>query len=216
MKPKPLLRGVYAITDDALLPPAEMLPKVEEALAAGIRFLQYRSKSTDADSRLRTARELAALCTAYEVPLIINDAVDLAIEADAQGVHLGRQDAPVAEARARLGPEALIGASCHADLALALKAEEDGADYVAFGRFFPSATKPAAPAAPLAILGEAKQRLRVPVVAIGGIQRENGAAALQAGADMLAAVHAVFGGDDVAGDTRALCALFQRKKHADE
>lgn len=224
MKPAPkhaaTLRGVYAITDDALLPGPRLLSQAEKALSTGISLLQYRSKNGDASRRLQQAQALATLCARYEVPLIINDDVQLAQQAGAAGVHVGTADASVTEARARLGPHAIIGASCHADLQLAIAAQQAGADYVAFGRFFPSRTKPEAPPAPLALLGEAKACLRIPIVAIGGIDGGNGAVLLQAGADMIAAVHAVFGssggnnsGDDgsdndAAAGVRALNALF--------
>lgn len=230
------LRGVYAITDDALLPGRHLLSQVEQALAAGISLLQYRSKPSsngsgddkggDAERRRQEAKSLAALCARYQVPLIINDDVALAQQAGAAGVHVGTADASVAEARARLGPHAIVGATCHADLQLAIAAERAGADYVAFGRFFPSRTKPHAPSAPLSLLGEAKARLGIAVVAIGGIDGENGAAAVKAGADILAAVHAVFGnsggnsggcndesdGNDVTAAVRRLNAVFARQE----
>ncbi|MGI9251773.1 MAG: thiamine phosphate synthase [Pseudohongiellaceae bacterium] len=201
------ISGICAITDDALLPEQHFLPRVEQALAAGVAMLQYRSKQSERDVRLQRARSLADLCERYKVPLIINDDTELAQQAGAQGVHLGTEDGLIDEARAQLGNDAIIGATCHADLSLALAAEQAGASYVAFGRFFPSHSKPEASAAPLTLLTEAKRRLNIPVLAIGGINAENGASVLQAGADMLAVIHAVFGSEDVSGNTRALCEL---------
>jgi len=208
------LTGIYAITDDELLPPLQLCAAVESALAGGIALLQYRSKQDYSATRLRTVRELQTLCAHYGVPLLINDDVELCASVGAAGVHIGRQDAPLAQARKRLGADAIIGVTCHASLADAIVAEQHGADYVAFGRFFPSHTKPTAPPADLALLTHARAALRLPIVAIGGINTENGAAVIQAGADMLACVHSVFGGPDVSAQTRALVALFSHSGKA--
>lgn len=204
------LSGIYAITDDILLPEHSRLAAVEAALGAGISLLQFRSKIGTADSRLKSAIELLDLCKAYQVPLIINDDVELCLAAKADGVHLGRQDATLEIARARLGPKAIIGVTCHASIERALKAQLATADYVAFGRFFDSATKPQAPPAQLEMLGRAKAALSVPIVAIGGINAENGAAVLAAGADMLAVIDAIFGGAQVTKRTEALVKISNR------
>ena len=190
------LSGIYAITDDTLLPEHSRLASVAAALGAGISLLQFRSKSGTGDSRLKAALELLGLCKAHHVPLIINDDVDLCLAADADGVHLGRQDVALEIARERLGPAAIIGVTCHASIDSAVQAQKAGADYVAFGRFFDSATKPEAPLAQLEILGQAKAAVSIPIVAIGGINAENGAGVLAAGADMLAVIDAIFGDDE--------------------
>ena len=187
------LSGIYAITDDILLPEPTRLKAVAAALGAGISLLQFRSKSGTRASRLKAAIELLVLCRAHHVPLIINDDVDLCLAADADGVHLGQRDAALESARTRLGPAAIIGVTCHSSVDSAVQAQLAGADYVAFGRFFDSATKPEAPPAQLAILGQAKAALSIPIVAIGGINAENGADVLAAGADMLAVIDAIFG-----------------------
>ncbi|HIL64276.1 MAG TPA: thiamine phosphate synthase [Porticoccaceae bacterium] len=187
------LSGIYAITDDILLPEPTRLEAVAAALGAGISLLQFRSKSGTRASRLKAAIELLVLCRAHHVPLIINDDVDLCLAADADGVHLGQRDAALESARTRLGPAAIIGVTCHSSVDSAVQAQLAGADYVAFGRFFDSATKPEAPPAQLAILGQAKAVLSIPIVAIGGINAENGADVLAAGADMLAVIDAIFG-----------------------
>ncbi|MFP6838021.1 MAG: thiamine phosphate synthase [Pseudohongiellaceae bacterium] len=189
------LSGIYAITDDILLPEPTRLEAVAAALGAGISLLQFRSKSGTRASRLKAAIELLVLCRAHHVPLIINDDVDLCLAADADGVHLGQRDAALESARTRLGPAAIIGVTCHSSVDSAVQAQLAGADYVAFGRFFDSATKPEAPPAQLAILGQAKAALSIPIVAIGGINAENGADVLAAGADMLAVIDAIFGDD---------------------
>ncbi len=201
--------GIYAITDENLLAPDQLLAAVEIALNAGICMLQYRSKTGSDADRLEMARALQKLCTACAVPLIINDAVNLCEAVGAAGVHLGRQDSELRQARRQLGPAAIIGVTCHASLPLALAAEQAGADYVAFGRFFPSHTKPQAPAAALSLLTQARRELTVPIVAIGGINAENGAAVRQAGADMLAIVHAIFGSSDVGASVHKLVQLYQ-------
>jgi len=200
--------GIYAITDDHLLPPDQLQAAVSAALVAGINMLQYRSKSGSAGERQQVAADLQSLCAAHQVPLIINDDVELCLACGAAGVHLGRQDASLQAARQRLGPDAIIGITCHDSLELALAAQKEGASYVAFGRFFPSLTKPGASAAPLSLLTAARAQLSLPIVAIGGINAENGAAVLEAGADMLAIVHGVFGGD-VATNVLNIQRLFQ-------
>lgn len=204
-----LFTGIYAITDDKLLTPEKMFSAVEFALDAGISLLQYRSKLPNNTDRLSTARSLLALCSTYSVPLIINDDVELCMQVGAAGVHIGRQDADPREARARLGNQAIIGVTCHDSIAKAVEAEQASADYVAFGRFFPSQTKPLASPANLSMLTQARKQLTVPIVAIGGINKENGAAARLAGADMLAVVHAIFGSDDICTSTRELVQLFK-------
>lgn len=192
------LRGLYAIT------PGD-LGRVAAALASGaLCALQYRSKSAHAAQRLREARMLAQLCRAQGVPLIVNDDVELALAVDAQGVHLGRDDAGIAAARARL-PGRLIGASCYDRLELAERAVAAGADYVAFGSVFASATKPGAVRAPLALFAH---DLGVPKVAIGGITAENAAQLRAAGADAVAVIADLFEAPDVAARAREYAKVF--------
>jgi thiamine-phosphate pyrophosphorylase len=203
-----LLRGVYAITDDALLPPDLLLIRVEAALRAGLALLQYRSKQGSESERLQQARALVDLCRRYDTPLLINDDVPLCQAVGAAGVHLGQRDQGLAQARRQLGPDAIIGITCHDQIALARQAQAAGASYVAFGRFFASQTKPSASPADIAILPQARRELDIPVVAIGGITAENGAALIAAGADMLAVIHALFAFPDVESRARKLNSLF--------
>ncbi len=205
---KPSCRGLYAITDTALLPDDRLVTAVEQALLGGARLVQYRDKSSDGARRLTQARALNALCRRHDVPLIINDDVELAAQIGAAGVHIGKDDPALATARARLGATALIGVSCYDCLALALDAERAGADYIAFGAFFPSPTKPAEIQAPLGLLREAKITLTVPIVAIGGITPDNAPSLLDAGADALAVVSAVFAQPDIQAAARRFAALF--------
>lgn len=200
------LRGLYAITDSALLA-GRLLPAVEAALQGGVALLQYRDKSGDPARRHREASALLALCRRYRVPLLINDDVGLAADIGAEGVHLGRSDGSLAAARARLGPQALIGATCHGSLAFAEEAARNGASYLAFGAVFPSATKSAAATIPLATLAEAR-RFGRPVVAIGGITADNAAPVLAAGADCLAVISDLWQAPDITARARAFTDLF--------
>ena len=183
-------KGLYGITQTENKSISHILIEVEAALTAGIAVLQYRDKHPiDA---LLLAQQLSQLCRRYAVPLIINDDIELALMVGADGVHLGRDDSCLASARAVLGPDAIIGVSCYNDLYTAQKMAEQGADYVAFGRFYPSGTKPLAAPADTQTLTLAKNSIQVPIVAIGGILPENGQALIDAGADLLAVVGGIF------------------------
>lgn len=205
-------RGLYAITPDALADdPSRLLAACAAALAGGAVLLQYRDKRSAPTRREQNAVALLALCRAHGGRLIINDDAALAARIGADGAHLGASDGSLTEARAQLGPQALIGASCGDSLARAEAAIAAGASYVAFGRYFASNTKPDAPPASLATLTEARSRLVVPLCAIGGITPDNGAPLIAAGADWLAAVDGLFGDGEPAGieaRARAYRALF--------
>lgn len=201
------LRGLYAITDGALLA-GRLLPAVEAALAGGARVLQYRDKSGDAARRRQEATDLLALCRRLRVPLLINDDVELALAVGADGVHLGRGDGPLRAARERLGPDAIIGATCHDSLDFAAEARAAGASYLAFGAMYPSATKPGATAATPATLSAAR-RLGLPVVAIGGITADNAAPVIAAGADCVAVISDLWTATDITARARALSDLFE-------
>ena len=203
------LQGVYAITDQSLLQGDQLLLAAEEALRTGLGLLQYRNKEDSWPARCTQARQLLMLCRKHNTPMLINDDVDLCLEIGADGVHLGQGDTKLSEARDRLGEDALIGITCHSDLTLALQAEHNGADYVAFGRFFASKTKPNAPPASLDILRQARRELSVPIVAIGGINAENGGALIAAGANMLAVIHYLFASHDIGSRVQKLNSLFK-------
>jgi len=204
-------RGLYVITDPELIADRDWVTQVEAAIAGGATLIQYRDKDATAAQRLERARALLACCRAHEVPLLINDDVALAAAVGTDGVHLGRDDAALAEARRQLGPRAIIGVSCYNQLPRALAAAEAGADYVAFGRFFPSRSKPLAVQAEVDLLRRARQELNIPVAAIGGITADNGAALIAAGADLLAVIHGVFGQPGVAAAARRLAGLFEHE-----
>ncbi|GLO39665.1 thiamine phosphate synthase [Pseudomonas pudica] len=203
------LRGLYAITDSQLLA-GRFLSHVEAALEGGVCLLQYRDKSDDAARRLREAEGLLKLCERYGTQLLINDDAELAARLGV-GVHLGQTDGPLTPARALLGRQAIIGSTCHASLELATQAANEGASYVAFGRFFNSVTKPGAPAANIELLEQARAQVKLPIAVIGGITLDNAAPLVAHGADLLAVIHGLFGADSVQEVTRrarAFNALF--------
>ncbi len=199
-------RGVYLITPGEA-DTARLLEHVRPLLAAGATWLQYRNKAVDAAARREQAQALQALCAAAGVPLIVNDDAALAAEIGAAGVHLGEDDGDIAAARALLGPEAIIGASCYDQLELAQRAVAAGASYVAFGAFFPSRSKATTRRAHPRLLRDAAA-LGVPRVAIGGLTPDNGAPLVEAGADLLAVISGVFAADDPVAALRACQACF--------
>ena len=202
------LRGLYAITDAALIPAEHLHTAVTQALIGGAQLIQYRDKTHDASKRRQQAQALHQCCQQYQCPLIINDDIHLAQDIQAEGVHLGQADADITMARRLLGAQAIIGISCHNRLDLAQQACAAGASYVAFGRFFPSQTKPQAVAADIALLSEAKKLITQPIVAIGGITPDNGAQLIAAGADCLAVIHGLFAAEDICATARQYAQLF--------
>jgi thiamine-phosphate pyrophosphorylase len=206
--PKPSFpSGLYAVTPETA-DTARLLAQVEAALTGGAATVQYRDKSDDVARRHEQASELVALCHRYQVPLIVNDDLRLADLCGADGVHLGRDDGSVAKARVILGPDKFIGASCYQSLELARAAQAEGADYIAFGSFYPSATKPQAERAEQTLLHTARSAIHVPIVAIGGITPANALALLDAGADSLAVLTALFDAPDIGATAHAFNQLF--------
>ena len=192
------IRGLYAITPDEQ-DTTELLRKVRLAMLGGVRVLQYRNKLADQMSRLEQARELRKLTQEFDVPLIINDDAMLAKEVGADGVHLGGSDGSISSARAVLGNDKLIGMSCYNRIALAREAVSRGANYVAFGSFFLSAVKPNAVVATPDLLLQARSEIFLPLVAIGGITINNGPKLIEAGANALAVISALFSAKDIRG-----------------
>lgn len=202
-------RGLYAITSAAICrDEPTLLRAVAQALRGGAVLLQYRDKLNDLATRRRHAQSLQALCREAGVPLILNDGpVEEVAGAGLDGLHLGESDGAVAAARQRL-PGAVIGATCGQSLDRALAAQAAGASYAAFGAFYPSATKPMAARAPLALLGEARAALQIPLCAIGGITPQNAAALIAAGAHYIAAIEGVFAAADIEAAARDYARLF--------
>jgi thiamine-phosphate pyrophosphorylase len=209
-------RGLYAVTPVHAPSGRPLAEQVAEAIVGGARVVQYREKAGDSERRAREATALLLVCRSHGVPLIINDDVELALRIGADGVHLGREDPDPAEARQRLGDRAIIGVSCYDQMERARWAQAVGAQYVAFGRFFPSMTKPQAVSASPELLRQARHELSIPLVAIGGITPENGAALIAAGADMLAVVQGVFARPDIRSAAQAFTRLFPTETAAND
>jgi thiamine-phosphate pyrophosphorylase len=201
------IKGLYAVTPD-LADTTLLIDKAEIVLAAGARLLQYRNKGVADAARRAQAEALRDLCRRHGAMLIINDDVALACALDADGVHVGAEDAAISVARTQLGRDKIVGASCYADLDRARDAVAQGADYIAFGSFFVSSVKPGAVRAPLSLLPAARA-LGLPVVAIGGITPDNAGELIAAGADAVAVISALFAAPDSAAATRKFCRLFQ-------
>ncbi len=204
------IRGLYAITPECAST-AELIRKVAAALAGGVKVVQYRQKNQSADNQVLQAHELNKLCSAQNALLIINDNIELAIRVDAAGVHLGRDDVGLTEARGLLGKQKIIGISCYDQMPLAETAVSAGADYIAFGAFFLSAVKPHAVRADLAMVRTAKKQFSVPIVAIGGISLQNAAPLLSAGADAVAVISDLFNAPDITAHAFAFQQLFAEK-----
>jgi thiamine-phosphate pyrophosphorylase len=196
------ISGLYALTPD-LLDTDELIARVTAAIAGGAAALQYRNKIASPPLRRAQALALRDLCAARGITFIVNDDVNLAYAVDADGVHLGRDDGPLVRARQRLGSTAIIGASCYDSLERAAAAVAAGADYVAFGSFFPSTIKPDAARVEPSLLTAAKVRWNVAAVAIGGITPATAPALIAAGADALAVITAVFDAPDVTAAAKA-------------
>ena len=207
------IEGLYAITPD-VADTALLVRMTRQVLAGGARLVQYRNKTAEAELRLDQAQTLLNLCREHNVPLIINDHLDLAIAVVADGIHLGQDDIPVATARYRLGPEKIIGVSCYNHMELATEAEKQGVDYVAFGAFFVSPTKPNTVTAPMSLLRQSRQMLHVPVVAIGGITLPHVADLIRHGADVIAASSSLFGVLDTQSAAENFSRLITQSRHS--
>jgi thiamine-phosphate pyrophosphorylase len=198
---------LYAITPDEA-DTAALSRKVKLALQGGAQVLQYRNKLADSELRLVQATVLRKLAEEFGATFIVNDDAQLAKRVSADGVHLGRDDGGIAEARAQLGDDKIIGVSCYNRPELARRAAQQGANYVAFGAFFASSVKPDAPVATLELLRQVRRELGVPIVAIGGVMPQNGKPLIEAGADALAVISAVFGATDIQSAAQQFSTLF--------
>jgi len=189
-----VLSGLYVITDEYLTPDETVHQYIEEALKSGASVVQYRNKTKSDDEVEEICRELQRLCSSYHVPFIIDDRPHLAAKIGADGLHIGKNDMQIQEAR-KIFPTGIIGVSCYGSIKKAKEAEEEGADYVAFGSFFPSPTKPHSGVISMNVLHKAKEALEIPVCAIGGISQTNIQQVAAAGPDMISVVSAAFEGD---------------------
>ncbi len=201
------MKGLYLVTpdwDDT----QKMLAATEAGLRGGAALVQYRHKTADAALRREQATALQLLCRRYGRPFIVNDFIELCMELDADGVHVGGTDTAVAQVRAAVGPEKIVGASCYGSMQLARDAWQAGASYVAFGGFYPSRVKKYEVTTPPFIVSQAKAEIPLPNVVIGGMTHENAAPLVAHGADMVAAISSVYMTDDPEAAARAFVALF--------
>lgn len=200
------IHGLYGVT------PAyseKLIVSIELALKGGMQVLQYRDKSLGTEERLNNAQIIRELCNKYSACFIVNDDVSLAMKVDADGVHIGKDDGDIAQVRQHIGGK-ILGISCYNSLDNAKHAQELGADYVAFGRFFPSKTKPHAVPAGIDLIHLAKSQLMIPVVAIGGITLNNASALIETGADAIAVIDGLFHQPDVEATARKFVGLFNK------
>ena len=212
MKPKnKKLKGLYAITDPNLMGD-DLVAKARQSILGGIKILQYRNKSATIEQQEQEADSLCKLCNEHDVIFIINDNAELALKVKADGVHIGQNDTQLHDARNLLGSDKIIGVTCNNQIEFALTAQEQGADYVAFGRFYNSQTKPSAPHAELSLLTEARKKITIPIVAIGGITPESAPVLLKEGADMLAVIQGIFGQADILNTTRQFVEVLDSPK----
>jgi len=188
------LKGLYAITDELLTPDHTVMSQVEDALEAGVRIIQYRNKQAKNADIESLCRRLAFLCGQYGAVFIIDDRPELASKVDADGLHIGKDDMSLSEARKKF-PDGIIGVSCYGSIRKAKEAEQEGADYVAFGSFFPSPTKPHSRIVPMSVLKKAKDALNIPVCAIGGINSSNIYEIAAHKPDMISVINDIFNGD---------------------
>jgi len=201
------LRGLYAITDPVLLPGNKLFDGVEAALRGGAAIIQYRNKYASDIERQQEASTLKEIIDAFDALFLINDDLSLCQRVGADGVHLGKSDGDIAEARTILGPEKILGVTCHSDIRYARKSSILGANYCAFGRLYPSQTKPDAPECSLETLAEALQG-SYQSVAIGGINLNNASDIIALGTPMIAVIHALFGQEDIEIAAKSFSSLF--------
>ncbi|HVS26854.1 MAG TPA: thiamine phosphate synthase [Burkholderiales bacterium] len=209
--PNQRLRGLYAITPNEADTP-KLIHQVKLALEGGTRWVQYRNKSANNKLRRRQAEALAALCSQFGAALIINDDIELTRACNAHGAHLGREDASLATARSLLGKNKIIGASCYDQIERAIEAEAQGADYVAFGSFHPSSVKSHTVRPQVQLLAQARTKLSAPIVAVGGITLENAGVLIEAGADAVAVISALFNAPDIKTAAKKFNCLFASRQ----
>lgn len=202
-----MMHGLYAITPD-LLDTDLLLHKVRQVLGRGPVIVQYRNKVAPPLLLEEQAHALRALTRTYHAHLIINDDLALALQVEADGVHLGSSDGELTQAREKMPRTMLLGASCYNELALARSAVAAGADYVAFGAIFASGTKPQARRADFDLIGQARAELRVPIVAIGGITSHNAPQVIAAGADCVAVITSLFDAPDIGEEAQRFIDCF--------
>ncbi len=206
---KHLLKGLYVITDKKLIPRERFLETVEKAIRGGARIVQLREKEIPREEIITLGNGLLEVTRKYGIPLIINDDPTLAKEIGADGVHLGKDDPALQEARRVLGERAIVGVSCYSDIERGLAAEREGADYLAFGTPFYTPTKPERIPTPIEVLREAKKKIGIPIFAIGGITKETAPIIAETGVDGIAVITGVFGTPDPETAALELSSFFE-------
>ena len=201
------ISGPYAITPD-LNQTNDLLNKTRQVLEGGVKLVQYRNKSANESLRREQAKLLLSLCREHNALLIINDHLEIAIEIDADGVHEGKNDVPVSAAKNLLGHNKIVGTSCYNQLGLAKQAQKDGADYIAFGAFFSSLTKPNAVSVSISLVNQAQKALSIPIVGIGGIQLTNARTVIQSGCAAIAVCHDLFQAENIKATAEHYVQLF--------
>ena len=200
---------LYAVTDRAWIGTQTLYQQVEAALKGGATCVQLREKELDEAAFLQEAKELCALCRRYGVPFIVNDNVDVAQACGADGVHMGQEDMKAGEVRRRVGEDMILGVSVHT-VEEARRAVRDGADYLGLGAVFPTSTKTDVDQMPNETLRAICGAVEVPIVAIGGINRDNLPKLASSGVDGVALVSAIFSAEDIEGTCRELRALSEK------
>ena len=201
------ISGPYAITPD-LNQTNDLLNKTRQVLEGGVKLVQYRNKSANESLRREQAKLLLPLCREHNALLIINDHLEIAIEIDADGVHVGKNDVSVSAAKNQLGQNKIVGTSCYNQLDLAMQAQKDGSDYIAFGAFFSSLTKPNAVSVSISLVNQAQKALSIPIVGIGGIQLTNARTVIQSGCAAIAVCHDLFQAENIKATAEHYVQLF--------
>ena len=194
---------LYGVTDRAWLNGETLYSQVEKALKGGATFMQLREKKLDEESFLKEAIEIKELCRRYNVPFVINDNVDIALEMDADGVHVGQSDMEALDVRAKLGPDKIIGVSAQT-VEQAILAEKHGADYLGVGAVFPTGSKDDAEDVPFETLKAICEAVSIPVIAIGGITKDNVKELAGSGICGIAVISAIFASKDIEAATKEL------------
>lgn len=194
---------LYAVTDRHWLNGSTLTKQVENALKGGATFIQLREKNLDDESFFKEAVEIKDLCKRYNVPFVINDNVDIALKIDADGVHVGQDDMEASKLRKLLGPDKIIGVSAHT-VTEALKAKEAGADYLGVGAVFPTGSKDDVSVLPHETLRDICNAVDIPVIAIGGITKDNVIELKGSSIDGIAVISAIFAQDDITAATQQL------------
>lgn len=198
--------GLYAITDSRLTPYKHIDSYIKSVIEGGAKIIQLRDKALSDEELKPVALQIKTLCERNDALFVIDDRVELAVSIGAAGLHIGQHDMSLQKAREQF--KGIIGVSCYGDIKTAINAQESGADYVAFGSFYPSKTKPHAKTVSLEVLKEAKKYLSIPVCAIGGITEENIGEIVKAGADSVAIISDVWGADDITQKCKRLSGYF--------